>query len=446
MIKLKCDHQEIPLLGTMTESLTKQMKRITSVGFTLLMLNSGIVLAEESSRLEQLEKELNDSKRLLRELAKKINELENALERNQISTTPKPPPQPAPDDETNERLDVLEDTLLDVEEKIGSRAVVNAFDAVKVDIGGFFHSAYTYIDGEDGSATSFNRQNFELLISAELNEQWSAFFAGGFLREADDPFTTGSVTEPAFNSRNKNPLIIGWVNFSQSDAFNVRMGRFITPHGIINIEHFPATLLDPEQPQFLRPFSGDTIFPNFSTGIQIHGSTYLNGDHKLQSSVYYSNFSGNPEDDQFGGMVEYELTKDLTIGLNYSHGKRISNDSYDMVGLHAMYDYGDFVLKTELYSTDEDTELTDDRVAGYVEPSWKLSPEWILFYRYDYLDNGVQETTENAIGINYLPYSNVRLRAIYTQKQFDSYGDPLIISPLPDIDADILQLSGTFSF
>lgn len=351
--------------------------------------------------------------------------------------------------ESKERIEILEDSLLDVEEKIGSRAVANAFDGLKLDIGGFIHSAYTYIDGENGSQTSFNRQNFELLISSQLNKQWSAFFAGGFLREADDAFVN-NPSEPSFNTKNKNPQIISWVNFRENDLFNIRLGRFITPHGIINIEHFPATLLDPEQPQILRPFNGDTIFPNFSTGIQIHGSTYLNSNHKLQYYTYVSNFSGTPEDEQLGFMIEYNFIKNLTVGFNYSHGKRISNNSYDVKGIHILFNKVNFTWKTEYYATSEDASVISnqdtDRSGGYTQPSLKLSTKWIVFYRYDFLDkfnfsnNRGEKTIENVIGVNYLPYSNVRLRMIYTKKQFDFTDTRL------DLDANIFQLSGTFSF
>ncbi len=413
----------------------------------ILLIHSQLATSAESTKLEILEKELAQSKQLLLRLEKKVNKLESALKSGQNSLVNHTPKQlPSNQEDTAERLDILEESMLDVEEKIGSRAVVNAFDSLKLDIGGFFHSAFTYAKGEDSSATSFNRQNFELLISAELNKQWTGFFAGGFLRESDDAFALGNTNDPAFNSKNKNPLIIGWVNFANSDAFNVRIGRFITPHGIINIEHFPATLLDPEQPQFLRPFSGDTIFPNFSTGVQLHGSTYLNEDHKLQYYVYLSNFAGNPEENRAGAMLEYEFTENLTFGVDLAQGERTTGNDYDMIGAHALIEIGQLSWKTEYYSTSEDSSILGDRNGGYTQPSWHISPEWTVFYRYDMLDNGTKETTENAVGLNYLPYPNIRLRAVYTQKSFDSYINVADGSELPEADADIFQISGTFSF
>ena len=342
------------------------------------------------------------------------------------------------------RIEELEDLVGELESRVGNRAVIRAFDGLEVNLGGFYHSAFTYIDAEDESVSSFNRQNFELLISARFNESWSSFFAGGFLREADDAFAAGSRTAPVFNSKNKNPAIISWVNYRHSDAFQVRLGRFITPHGIINIEHFPATLLDPEQPQFLRPFSGDTLFPNFSTGVQVHGRRYA-GDNIFTYNAYISNYAGAPEHENFGAMVEYTFSSlGLAVGLNYANGARADETDYDLGGLHFRVNKGRLLWKNEVYTTNEDQ--AENRKGGYTQPAWRLTPKWTAFYRYDVLDNGTAETTENVVGLNYMPYSNVRLRVTYTYKEFDESTDPVDSSTLPETQANILQLSGTFSF
>lgn len=350
------------------------------------------------------------------------------------------------------RMNALEESVVSLEDRVGDRAVIHAFEGVKVDIGGFFHSAYTYIDAEDGSAGSFDRQNFELLIASQISEDWSGFFAGGFLRESDDPFgdsTGGSRTDPRFNSVGKNPQIIGWTNYRYNDALNVRIGRMITPHGIINIEHFPAALLDPEQPQFLRPFSGDTLFPNFSTGFQVHGSTFISGSviNAVEYAVYDSSAATNSEAHNDGGRLGIRLLDDhAKLGLNYSSGERDDQSTrYDLWGADLRVEMGQFLLDTEIFESHGDTE--GNRLGAYIQPAWRISPQWVTFYRYDYLDVGEStgESVENVVGVNYLPRPNVRLRAIYTYRQYDAgiVGDG---EALPEADVNIMQLSGTFSF
>ncbi len=351
-----------------------------------------------------------------------------------------------------ERIDELEDSVGDVTEKTGNRAIVQAYDGIKLDIGGFLHTAYTYVDGEDNSEGSFNRQNFELLLGAELTESWTAFVAAGYLRESDDPFVvSGDRRDPQFNTNNRNPLIIGWVNYAYNDQVNIRAGRIITPHGIINIEHFPATLLEPEQPQFLRPFGGNTLFPNFSTGVQFHGKKFT-GKNILSYTSYATNATGSDDaNDELivGGRVALgNSAGNWDIGLNYSDSYRQSTDSdNELVGIDLRLRYQSFEMKAEYYTTDEDSG--GDREAYYIQPIWHASNKWSLFYRYDFLDAGdvLGESTENVFGVNYLPNKNVRLRLTYTLKEFDEgFTDSTLTTSLLDADADIIQVSGTFSF
>lgn len=383
--------------------------------------------------------ELKALQRQLQQMQQQINELKTKQgNRNDETLGP--------------RVDSVEESVVSLEDRVGDRAVIHAFEGIKVDIGGFFHSAYTHIDADDGSAESFDRQNFELLIATQISEDWSGFFAGGFLRQSGDPFgasTGGSRTNPKFNSVGENPLIIGWTNYRYNDAFNVRIGRMITPHGVINIEHFPAALLDPEQPQLLRPFSGDTLFPNFSTGIQVHGSSFINGGviNALDYAVYDSSAATNSEAHNGGTRIGLRLLDDhAKIGLNYSSGERDDQlTRYDLWGADLRFDFGRFLLDSEVFETHGDIE--GHRLGAYVQPAWQLSSQWIAFYRYDYLDTGesVGTTIENVVGLNYLPRPNVRLRTIYTHREYDA-GFVGGIETLPEADVDIVQISGTFSF
>ncbi|MDX2094818.1 MAG: hypothetical protein SFW64_02630 [Alphaproteobacteria bacterium] len=341
------------------------------------------------------------------------------------------------------RIAAIEETVDSLDEKMGSGSVVNAFDAKKIKIGGFFHTTYTHNDGKDGDASAWDRQNFELLIRADLDEDWSAFFAGGFLRQGDASFADRrNPNYTTFN--NENPQIIGWVNYKYNDALNIQLGRMITPHGIVNIQHFPATLLDAEQPQFLRPFSGDTIFPNFSTGIQAHGKFYLASD-TLSYNTYFTSDQASPEKKLVGGRVAYaNAATGITLGLNGMTGARdeaVSSD-YTMYGADLRVDKGPFLWESEIYQTDEDAG--GDRFTWYTQPAWRITDKWIAFYRYDFLDNGGTsgDTTENVVGINYLPKPTVRLRATATRRDFDQ---GLAASEV-NTEANIFQVSSTFSF
>lgn len=355
--------------------------------------------------------------------------------------------------QAGETISDIEMQLQDISEQTGSRPLVHAFDSIKLDIGGFLHTAYTYVDGENASEGSFNRQNFELLIGSELTDNWSAFIASGFLREANDPFAVGGRQTPDFDTNNRNPLIIGWANYRHTDFLNIRIGRMITPHGIINIEHFPATLLDPEQPQFLRPFGGNTIFPNFSTGVQLHGRVF--GEQMMFEYASYAVNApgvGHP-DSNTREIVGFRAaigsnSGSWKLGFNGSDSYRgTTQSSNTLSGIDLHTQFGFFELKTELYETEE--ERGGNREAFYVQPILHVHPKVDLFYRYDSLDAGdsMGVSEENAVGLNILPSPTVRLRLVYTAKNFEGgFSDGNNLIPQKNAEANLVQVSGTFSF
>ncbi len=359
----------------------------------------------------------------------------------------------------------VEETVFDLDERAGSETIVNAFDASNFDIGGFVNTAYTYVDGEDGSAHGWNRQNFELLIRADLNEQWSAFFAGGFLREGNVSFDDDGdgtlneagerrnpdfVIEAASPGGTRTPQIIAWVNYKHDDALNAKLGRMITPLGIINQEHFPATLLDQEQPLFLRPFGGQTMFPNFTTGLQAHGQFFFD-DNTLSYNAFAASAQGAIEEEIFGGRVAYDFGEmGVTVGVQAATGSRTEgvDGDYDLVGADLLVDKGPVLWKSEVFATEE--EDVPGRLGYYTQPAWRVNDQWVAFYRYDFLDDGANGTaavpdnfgdvTEHMVGVNYLPIPNVRTRLTATRREYESSGTQ------GSAEADILQFSTTYSF
>lgn len=435
----------------------KKCQYLATTSLALIMLSSPAFA--DDAKVVELEKQLNKALKLIeaqsdqmQALQKEIKSIKGSKVHAGASSGSSSGLSRSQRLELEERLNDVEDLVYDLDERTGGQTLVNAFDAVNFDIGGFINTAYTYVDGEDGEAKAFNRQNFEILIRADLNEQWSAFFAGGFLREGDVTFTdAGARTSPDFTIGNATPQIIGWFNYKHNDAFNLRLGRQITPHGIINIEHFPATLLDQEQPQFLRPFSGETIFPNFTTGLQAHGNFFVNDGDTLTYSAYLATAQSSPEEHLYGGRLAYNINDwGVTIGGNLLVGTRDegTDSDYSVIGADLLIDKGPILWKTEIYQTDED--FGPDRFAFYTQPAVRFNSKWTGFYRYDFLDDGVAgqttgffddgDTTEHVVGVNFLPIPSVRMRLTATQREFDDDAS------FDDAEAQIYQFSTTFSF
>ena len=419
----------------------------------LLALPLSVVAADEpagsdlpanTGSVDSLRDELDASRRLIQKLNDRVAALENTRSL-----------QPSGDSDQSDRLDEIEDMLFDIDERVGSHPLVHAFDAINLNFGGFLTQQFTTAVGEDSSKSSFNATQLELLISADVTEDISFFAALGFLREADlnlaDPVNPGFMP---FASR--NPQIIAWANYRFSDKFELRVGRFITPHGIINIEHFPPVLLDLNQPQFLRPFPGQSIFPNFQQGVQGHGKFFMGKDQEnsLQYAVYAAQHPSSSEDFNFGGRLAYNQSKSgLTVGVNYAHGHRksgagplgnfsivpvasLTSNDYDMVGADVLIDKDRILWKNEIFYTFE--KGANNRFAFYTQPGYRLNDKWIVFYRYDYFDpgQGLADSMEHVLGLNYLPKPNVRFRGEYIYKQLG----------VNENNLNVFQLSATFSF
>ena len=130
------------------------------------------------------------------------------------------------------------------------------------------------------------------------------------------------------------------------------------------------------------------------------------------------------------------------MGFNYARGGRIAtkDSTYDLYGLDLLVEKGRFLWKSEVFTTNE--ELGKNRFAYYTQPAWRLSSKFILFYRYDFLDKGqhLGDSIENVIGLNYQPYSNIRLRGTVTHHHFKSN------TVLDSANSLIYQLSATLSF
>lgn len=353
-------------------------------------------------------------------------------------------------DEVEERLEDVEVEISRLDERVGSRAIVKAFDAMDMSFGGFVDMAVTHASGEDSSVTSFNRQVFELLFGATLKEDWELFVAQAFIRKTGVDLT--DRRNPDFSNLNSpvaTDTVLASITHKVNDRLDIQIGRFITPQGIINIEHFPALLLDTRQPQFLRPFAKQTIFPNFSNGINVKVHTYFKGssDHSLKYYLYSGSFSGNSTHFNLGTRLAYQLGG-LTVGINGSEGERSSqfDSDYNVWGIDFLYDRGVILWKNEFFKTNEDLGL--DRTGYYSQPAVRMGESWTLFYRYDRLEAGSDPATlierdnfyAHSLGLVYNPNKNVRLRAIVTRKNLEA------TMTEPAAKAWLAELSATLSF
>ncbi len=417
----------------------------------VLLAGLGLVPAAASAadardaELAEMQHKLDEAMAAIKALSGTVANLQQQLAEQQAQAA-RPAQTASKVAELDERVEELEDNVDTIDERVGSRAVANAFDASKLDIGGFVDIATTLAIGEDKTEAAFNREVFELLLKAKLGKDWDLFMAQAFVRNSPLSFSDPAGRRSPFFANNNSPVktdtVLAWAQYTKSDMFKVQFGRFITPHGIINIEHFPANLLDPDQPQFLRPFPGQTIFANFSDGLNVHGSKFV-GKNKFSYNAYAAAWAGNASNLNVGGRLAYTFTDaGLTFGINGTYGDRSSTQdaNFGVLGGDVLFQKGRWIWKNEIFVTDE--EGAPGKLAFYTMPAYKLTDKWTAFYRFDYLDTGKPggESIENVLGLSFKPIFNAHLRGIYRWRRATRDAG------IPAADTHVFELSTTFNF
>lgn len=349
--------------------------------------------------------------------------------------------QDATQDEMNDRIDELENQVMELEERVGDRAVVHAFDAIKLDLGGYLTQTFTTVWSEDTTRSSFDSAHFQFFIKAEISDRWSTFTLLEFAREAEMEgveFGETSNSDIRFHEfENEVKLELYEIRYSHSDALNIKVGQFVTQHGITNIQHFDPLLLHVQRPMMIR-HGFETFFQEATIGGQVDGQFNMGeGDESVLSYVAY--LGSNDEDGNnftWGGRAAYAFgDSGITVGANYGG---LESD-IRFVGADLLIESGKLQWKSEVFTTVDKPSGTDDRTGFYTQPAWNFTDKLIGFYRYDYLDPGsldIGSRSEHVVGMNYLFSPTVRARAAVTFAKFNGTGD----------DAEFLQLSLTISF
>ena len=114
-----------------------------------------------------------------------------------------------------------------------------------------------------------------------------------------------------------------YADWSYDERFNVRVGQFLTPYGIWNVDHGTPTLIALMKPHFVS----SEALPERQLGVDLHGA-FLTGAWELGYDAYLSNgrtatqldFTGNKS---FGGRFRASrfAPLPLTLGTSFYYGQ-----------------------------------------------------------------------------------------------------------------------------
>ncbi|WP_437915156.1 hypothetical protein WME73_06835 [Sorangium sp. So ce302] len=247
-----------------------------------------------------------------------------------------------------------------------------------------------------------------------------------------------------------------WLEYAAHPLFNVRIGQWLTPYGIWNVDHGTPVILGIRRPYIV----GSEWLPQRQTGIEAHGSHGIN-DTQVGYHLTLSNGRGPvdsyrdldknkavgwrlwlQQDTPFGnfavGTSGYKgRYTDAGQVLTLENGKAVNSfpvtSSYDELGLAAdlKYTWGGFSFQTEYIMHDvrydgnhrpagfaPGTWTPDNRAwgvyfqTGYRLPWYGIMP-WFGF-EYDHLGKSsfLYEACDIVGGLNIRPTDNVVLKLV----------------------------------
>ncbi|MCW8196191.1 porin [Proteobacteria bacterium 005FR1] len=236
-----------------------------------------------------------------------------------------------------------------------------------------------------------------------------------------------------------------YLEWDFAESHRAKAGLFLVPVGILNETHEPDTFFGVERNNVESKIIPSTwwegglgtsgeLAPGWGYDLAFHSGLYMK-DGKVGNvrSARQKVAEAKADDYATTGRIRYTGLPGLEVGLTLQlqndvlQGENIQGVS-SIEGLlletHVAYQNGPFLLRA-LYAQwdfdDEIEELTpgaDKQKGWYVEPGYRISPQWGVFARYSLWDteaggNGDSEYNETNVGVNYWLTENAVLKADY---------------------------------
>ncbi|NOY52696.1 MAG: porin [Deltaproteobacteria bacterium] len=274
-----------------------------------------------------------------------------------------------------------------------------------VDISGYADGEFNLTDNQAANARSeFRLHHLSLFFSKQLAEQWRLF--------SEVEFEDAPKIEPSEQTYPGEIFVeVFTLEYSHNRYVNFRLGRFLNPAGIWNVEHYPPFVLTQEQPTLVTQL----IFPHTNDGLQFYGSHYQGGV-TTDYLFYVSNGSGeNPghgdinTDKSWGADLGFKLPflSDAEIGFSYDRENRDENDNkVKILGADARLAWQDLKFQGEYAKryTRLVAGTTEQTIGWYSQLTYDWR-KWTVGYRYDWYDPDQRENnnrmTTNTVALNY---------------------------------------------
>lgn len=245
----------------------------------------------------------------------------------------------------------------------------------------------------------------------------------------------------SFNCPDKGPgeveLEQAYIEFDLNDRHRAKGGVFLVPVGIINETHEPPRFFGVERNpvekniipatwweagaalsgQLEMGFSYDLAMHSGlnTTGYDIRGGRQKSAKAKADKLAATARI-------KWTGMPGLELAASVNRQGDLTQGAGAQEIAATLVETHAAYELGSFGLKALYAKWDMDDDGTaagkDEQSGWYIEPSFRLTPQFGIFARHNIWDkqagDGIDsEYKQTDVGFNFWPHDDVVIKVDY---------------------------------
>jgi len=328
----------------------------------------------------------------------------------------------------NEQLSEKQEISATMAEQMTAKSADSSASKGESSIGGYGELHFNSRDGKDNEI-DFHR--FVLFFGHEFNDQIRFFSELELEHSVAGDGQEGEVE-----------LEQAYVEMDLNDQHAAKAGLFLMPVGIINETHEPDTFYGVER----NPVEKDIIPATWwEGGIAASGQigvgfsydvAYTSGletpttganAYKIRNGRQkVANATAN--NGAITGRIKWTGIPGLELAATVQHqadltqgtGAAGTESSANLIETHAVYRKGPFGVRALYARWDLDGEGAkavgrDEQTGWYVEPSYRISPKWGVFARYNKWDNNAgdaaaTEKKQTDFGVNFWPHENVVLK------------------------------------
>lgn len=236
-----------------------------------------------------------------------------------------------------------------------------------------------------------------------------------------------------------------YIEYDLTANQHVKGGIFLLPVGILNQTHEPPTFYGVERNPVERNIIPTTwwaggielngeIAPGWSYDLGIHeglktsaGRNYAVRDGRQKTSEANANDLASTGRIKWTGVAGVELAATVQYQSDVTQGEDPNASHAWLFETHAAIQRGPFGLRALYARWDLDGDGpksvgADEQEGFYIEPSYKITPKWGVFARYNQWDNQAgdgnsdSEKKQANAGVNFWPHPDVVLKVDVQQQ------------------------------